>query len=599
MIGQPSVNDLASMFQGNPGPLQAKVNQEMQGQPPGTLPKDLHELLALQIVTNEQDAVKRNAAMQQLQQMQAQGPQGPQGEPPTVAQSLQEQAKQKLQAQMMQQQQQTPQGIQGLLQLPQPERQPEEEPQGLDQLTSNVGENYAGGGIIAFNGEDESEVPEARPLRYESAQERAEEYIRRKMEARARDEAEARRIEALAATIPGQDARAPQGGERALSTESERNIANILAAMPGAGAARAFAGGARGLMGILGGLLGNDQSRQPEAPARATAPAPEPARGRPTMTNDPRLLTSEQGQALASADRMASDMRRPPSPAPARQGLPAAITPPAAAPAVPVLSAREQLLAQQLAAKPDADTAEQEYETKVGRRSTAGLEAAAAELRTQKERIAKRLQDNQSFSEYMRQIAMTPRGLTSAAAGTYGAEGVRRREQALEDQNMAILQNILKTEEAIEDVKHGYKEKKYGVGKDAAAKEYDRVFKAAELMGYDERAAREMAFKAAEGVKDRQNRLDAARIQAEARMGGQDSKDIQLAEAAFARDPEAAAIRKRLETPFGSEAKRAADLRRLREIQASKYAQFGLKLEGAPSAPSPGGNRPPLSSFQR
>jgi hypothetical protein len=590
MIGQPSVNDLASMFQGNPGPLQAKVNQDMQGQPPGTLPKDLRDLLALQIVTNEQDAAKRNAAMQQLQQMQ---PQGPQGEPPTVAQSLQQQAQQKLQARMMQQQMQSQQGIQGLAQIPQPQHQPQPEPQGLDMLQSGIGENYAGGGIIAFNGEDESEVPEARPLRYESAQDRAEEYIRRKMEARARDEAEARRIEALAATIPGQNVQAPQGGERALSTESERNIANILSAMPGAGAARAFAGGARGLMGILGGLLGGDQTRQPEAPPQAAAPAQEPVRGRPTMATDPRLLTTPQGQNLAAVDRMTSDVSRPP--APARQGLPVAVTPPAAAPAVPVLSEREKFLAQQFATRPDADTAEQEYETKVGRRSTAGLEAAAAELRAQKERIAKRLQDNQSFSEYMRQIAMTPRGLTSAAAGSYGAEGVRRREQALEDQNLAMLQNILKTEETIEDIKHGYKKEKYGVGKDAVNKAYDRTFKAAELMGYDERQAKEMAFKAAENVKDRQNEIARARIAADARTGGAGEKQtlnelkaLQSSIAAQLKDP-------RMMGPKGDPLRQ-----QLQQINAAIAQMAGIgTMAGAPSAPSPGGNRPPLSSFQR
>ena len=110
MIGQPSVNQLASMFMGNPGPLQAEVNKEQQGKP--GLPADLRDLLALQIVTNENDAAKRNAAMQQLQQM---GTQGPQGEPPTVAQNLQQQAKQKLQAQMVQQMRQQ-QGLQGLMQ---------------------------------------------------------------------------------------------------------------------------------------------------------------------------------------------------------------------------------------------------------------------------------------------------------------------------------------------------------------------------------------------------------------------------------------------------------------------------------------------------
>lgn len=601
MIGQPSVNDLASVFRGNPGPLQARVNQDMQGQPPGTLPKDLSDLLALQIVTNEQDAAKRNAAMQQLQQMQ--GPQGQQGEPPTIAQSLQEQAKQKLQAQMVQQMRQQ-QGLQGLMQqlppgaVPEQTPQPQEQPdaQGLDMLPSNVGENYAGGGIIAFNGEEDSEVPEARPLRYESAQDRAEEYIRRKMEARARDEANARRIEALAATIPGQNVQAPQGGERVTSTESERNIANILSAMPGAGAVRGFAGGARGLMGLLGGLLGNDQARQPEPPPQAAAPQPAPQpmpNMRPTMANDPRLLTSPQGQAIASAER-ADSINQPP--APVRQRPPVEQPPVVAAPA---MSDREKFLAQQFAPKPEGEVAaaaEQDYDTKVGQRPTADLAALADEIAARRQAIRDR---TNPMIDFLRGIAMSPRGEKWMQSGVRGGMYADEMRAAREAQDMELLQKLMETKGKITDIEYGYKKEKFGVGRDAANKEYERVFKAAELMGYDERAAKEMAFKAAEGVLNRENELKKARIMADARTGGQESKDIQLAEAAFARDPEAAAIRKRLEVPFGSEAKRAADLRRLREIQASKYAQFGLTLEGAPSAPSPGGNRPPLSSFQR
>jgi hypothetical protein len=102
---------------------------------------------------------------------------------------------------------------------------------------------------------------------------------------------------------------------------------------------------------------------------------------------------------------------------------------------------------------------------------------------------------------------------------------------------------------------------------------------------------------------ERQKDLQVARIQvagqAAARAAGADDRTIQLAEAAFARDPEAQAIKKRLESS-ANPARREADVKRLREIQAEKYKQFGIKLEGAPSpTPTADGNRPPLSSFQR
>jgi len=78
----------------------------------------------------------------------------------------------------------------------------------------------------------------------------------------------------------------------------------------------------------------------------------------------------------------------------------------------------------------------------------------------------------------------------------------------------------------------------------------------------------------------------------EAKAQGADDKQIAAAEAAYARDPEAAIIRDRLKNPMYSvnPAKAEVDLRRLREIQASKYKQFGITLEVAPGAASPGGN---------
>ena len=598
MIGQPSVNQLASMFMGNPGPLQAEVNKEQQGKP--GLPADLRDLLALQIVTNENDAAKRNAAMQQLQQM---GTQGPQGEPPTVAQSLQQQAKQKLQAQMVQQMQQQ-QGLQALAQqqppgpvpeqTPQPAEQPE--PQGLDMLTSNMGDNYAGGGIIAFSGEDDDqEVPEARPLRYESAQDRAEEYIRRKMEARARDEANARRIEALAATIPGQNVQAPQGGERVTSTETDRNIANILSAMPGAGAVRGFAGGARGLMGILGGLLGRDQGEQPAAPV-SVEPQPRPG-ARPTMAQDPRLLTTDQGQGIAGAERAASVVGRPPVSAP-QYSAPQAPVAPAEVP-----TERQKYLQEQFTQPgTTAAAARQDYDTQVGQRPTADLTSLADEIAARRQLLKSRADP---LMEFLQGVALAPRGekwMQSGVRGKLYADEVRAAREA---QDMELLQKLIETKGKITDIQHGYKKEKYTAGTGAYKDTYDRVFKSAELMGYDERLAREIAARAAEGELDRKNRLEAARITA----GTRGDPAIAAAVNAVKNDEVINSLQKRLEQESKKLGPKAAATvaeleRRIAARQDAIYKAFNVSVPAstigtAPGAGSPGGNRPPLSSFQR
>jgi hypothetical protein len=141
---QTTVNDIASLFMGNPGALQNRIQKEQQAKP--GIPPDLKELLALQQIQEQLQASQQQQALQNPQNQ------------PTVAQSLQQAAKQALMARQVQAQQQqmarsglpmaVPQG------LPQPQRQPE---MGLDQIQSNLGEYY-GGGIVAFNGKDGSDV---------------------------------------------------------------------------------------------------------------------------------------------------------------------------------------------------------------------------------------------------------------------------------------------------------------------------------------------------------------------------------------------------------------------------------------------------------
>jgi hypothetical protein len=89
--------------------------------------------------------------------------------------------------------------------------------------------------------------------------------------------------------------------------------------------------------------------------------------------------------------------------------------------------------------------------------------------------------------------------------------------------------------------------------------------------------------------QDARSRENVARIAAGGAGGvGGDSKLITAAEAAFQRDPEAAAIRRRLENPIGTlnKTKEANDLARLRQIQADKYKQFGITMEQGAAASS-------------
>ena len=149
---QPSAQGIASLYQGNPGALQQKIQKDQQAKP--GMPQDLSKLMALNIVTNENDAAKRQEAMNQLQQLMGQQTPmgGAPGQPPTVAQSIEEQAKQKM-ATMAAEQAKQQQAGQAPGPVPEGIPQPQEQPQaqGIDQLPAEF--KMAGGGIVAFANE--------------------------------------------------------------------------------------------------------------------------------------------------------------------------------------------------------------------------------------------------------------------------------------------------------------------------------------------------------------------------------------------------------------------------------------------------------------
>jgi len=153
---EPSVNQITSAYMGNPGALQAKVQQEQKGNP--GIPADLRDLLALQDIQQQQAAYQRQQAMNQqspptvaeqlmqaLQQPTQQG--APQGAPQGASQGAPQMPQGMPQAAPPSMPPSAPQGIaQGMSQdVPQPEQRP-----GIQQLQSNIGQHMSGGGIVAF-----------------------------------------------------------------------------------------------------------------------------------------------------------------------------------------------------------------------------------------------------------------------------------------------------------------------------------------------------------------------------------------------------------------------------------------------------------------
>ena len=146
------IEQLVDAYKGNPAPLDAKVKQAQKGQPPGSIPPDLEEAIALQKITE-----LRNSAQGQ-QAIQAGGAQ------PSIVEKLRQMlaADQRQQAQPPQMPQGAPQGVpQGQPQMAQgqpPQGQPPMQAQpvmaarggSIAQLMSNLGRHYAGGGIVAF-----------------------------------------------------------------------------------------------------------------------------------------------------------------------------------------------------------------------------------------------------------------------------------------------------------------------------------------------------------------------------------------------------------------------------------------------------------------
>lgn len=454
MSQQPSVNDIASLYRGNPQALQARMQKEPQVVP--GIPADLKQLLALNIVTNEENGMARQQAMQQLNQMAPQGP----DQMATVAQSIQEQAKQKLQAQMMQQQQQQ-QAMQQMSSqarassVPPGTPQPQRQPQGIDELPVEFG--LAGGGIVAFE--------EGGRTKYETRYDRMTRENRGELTEEERAAQEAR--DALIAQIPS-GGPTVTGGERVDSSETERNIRNILSALPGAGAAKATTLGRQALAGISG-LLGLDRSNAPdEERVLARAQAPQQA-AEAIYSNEGRTGARPYTPTPAPTRdlRQLAEQRQRTIPAPAAPVAQVAAAAPTSTPQEDYLNkvfsmdpevARQEKIARTKAAIPAPDFTQRN--------------AAISALEEERRRNAEPEAGFGSLMEYLGQVAATPRGMTSFEAGAAGARGQQALQKQRSDQRMALGMKIIEQEQGKIDATREYAKDVFGVGE----KEFDRIF---------------------------------------------------------------------------------------------------------------------------
>lgn len=554
--GQPSPQGIAKLFRGNPGALDASIKEEQQAKP--GMPPDLAKLLALQIDMNEQDAVKRQQAMAALQSMQQQAPTG---KPPTVAESLQQLALQKARQVAVQQQQQQ-KGLQALLgqaaPTQAPERPPQPERQGsIEELQSNLGQEYAGGGIVAFKTGDEVEDPDVgdvtKPLRQVTQRELAEEFNRKRWAQQAEDAA----------------ARSPEAKK---DIEGIGKALSLVAGLP----IEAF----KTLVSAPGYGFSKDTVTPP-----TPAAAPADIRGQLNAA-EAKMRPAAPAAPVRDIAALAEQKQR------TQNAAPTGTTNAPAAPAV--LSARDKFLAEQYAMTPAQrrEEALKRYAEQVGGPDTAAQEAYIKMLQGKVGGMEEPTDVYDRARNYARKLALAG-GRTSLQTGAAASNLMEAERMANEQKKMDLLKEIMGESTKVADTKRGYKKEVFGIGEKEYDDAYKNAFDAAKEQGLDDREAKKLAQQAAEGALNRANQIKVAQIQASSRGVGGPEKQ-KLADLRALQTSKTA----QLKNAYGSDKKRLQG--ELATIDAEIAKMAGLDTMGtAPGAAGPGGTRPPLSSFQR
>jgi len=467
------IDQLVNAYKGNPQPLQAKVQQAQKGQPPGAIPPDLEEAIALQKITELRNSAQAQQAMQaggaqpsiveKLRQMlgaeqrqQAQPPQMPQ-----MAQGPQS---------MPQGQPPMPQGPQG--QPPMPQGQPVMAASGgsIDQLMSNIGRHYAGGGIVSFFGGGDT-------MGMASAQ----------------DQELANQAAELAAK------------ERNAQTKAEK-IAELKKKV------NEFQYSAPELVPAI-----NAQIRELTSSASSQKPSPNDPNFR--RLTDPRATGTSA--VAPNVPLITSAPSAPPAPRPPAGGtdkapMPAGLTDLANLPSVGVGRDYERrMLAENQ--KFDPKAYREQFLKEVGAKDLSIYDEMAAELKARKERLNAPQAGFDSLMEYLGAIAQSGGGRNWMEAGAKGAATLTAAQKARQAQQDALVDKILDLGAKKKEAEYGERLGMFNLTKAEKDRINTESKDIAKSLGLSEDKAEEL----------RQNRLlEEAKMKNQinvARMGGRDN----------------------------------------------------------------------------
>ena len=451
------INQLVDAYKGNPQPLQARVQQAQKNQPPGAIPPDLEEAIALQKISE-----LRNSAQNQ-QAMQAGGAQ------PSVVEKLRQMlgAEQRQQGQPPEMPQGMPQG--------QPQMAPQQPPQGqpvmavrggsIDQLMSNLGRHYAGGGIITFSKPTEENNQSLVKDEYSD-----EPLGMRDLPKRPNP------LAALAQLIKEAVARKQTPSMMLEPSEAPSSLPTVPVD------------------------VGREGRRtSPVAADIGTNVSPNliPASARPQPT--PPAAPAERanvGGGGVSKTSLIDEL--------VGQGL---ITKPGSDPAYKKMAGVMNM---------DADTEEtkaiNKFKQQVGVKDLSIYDQMAQELKARKERLNAPKPGFDSLMEYLGQIAQSGGGRNWMESGAKGAAGLSALQKSRQDQQDVLVDKIMDLGAKKKEAEYTQKEKMYDIGQARYKEVFKNAFEAAKEVNKSDDEARKIAIEAVLKQKELDNRIQTARM---------------------------------------------------------------------------------------
>jgi hypothetical protein len=471
MFTQPSVNQIASTYQGNPAPLAQKVDTDKKQH--GGIPQDLRQLLALNDITQGRNAMGIQQALQTPTNM------------PTVAQDVQERARQALQARMMQQAQAQQQKNGQPNMVPPGTPRPPMQAQGLDSLESNVGEKYAHGGIIGDvahfdDGGKTSRLGDT----FKSVKDYISNYI---------DEAgERRRL--------GAEAYAAQPGALEQLTREEREKrekkSEDLYNQLDNGISTPYPQGGKPIPGTYDRPTGaDDAAREVSMMLRKTPGVMD------VMDAENKKASTAKVQGGQGGQGGGPRVNGPAQPGGITNALP------------PAQTEAYQMLTKDMRRDPEAEAAalRAKYLSEVGQKDLSIYDKMAEELKARKERLNGPQSAYDKTMEYLEQIALGG-GRTSAQSGAIGASRQKQLNLDRQAQQDTLMEKILDLGAKKAEAEFGEKKGLFEMTQAERKSVYDKAYEAAKAVNASDDKAKELAQQAVLEREKMANQLKAASI---------------------------------------------------------------------------------------